>query len=535
MAKSPVPGYRLDKFLGKGTFGEVWRASAPFGVKVALKFIDISGKAGLKEFRGIQRVKDIRHAHLMPITAIWMLDQDGNILDDSALEQLPSDQPPDVQDVAATMSLDQFRRNEDTPKPAVLVVSMLLADMSLAARMEQCSEETGEGIPSDELLDYMDQGARGIDFMNLRDHEIVGGRARIQHCDITPENMLLVGDSVVICDFGLAKLLGGQQKTTTGALGTPAYLAPEVLLSQQPSDSTDQYSFACSYYHLRSGKLPFDSNSSLPHVFEIIKTGKLEFTDVGRCERSVLRKATAVDPKKRYESSAEFVRELRRAIQEDELIDHERSRRIMKWVVTWSIAIILLLAVGGLGALVVTSPQGKKIVAQLLGSREQEDPSGGGGGSQGGTEGGTTGGASGGGTTDFSVVVDPVLRDLEEGQWEEALTQLQKLSPAFPEQVQTHRQQALETIYQEASQDLDSEPEQARRAMGVVLSDLDAHPIEDPTIRPKAQLTLARSAARLNEWTEVSEQLDSLREQLDELNRDAESQFIVLSGARDDS
>ena len=37
----PVPGYRLDSFLGRGQFGEVWRATSPGGAQVALKFLDL--------------------------------------------------------------------------------------------------------------------------------------------------------------------------------------------------------------------------------------------------------------------------------------------------------------------------------------------------------------------------------------------------------------------------------------------------------------------------------------------------------------
>ena len=65
--EEPIPGYRLERLLGRGGFGEVWRATAPGGTRTALKFLNVAGKHGLKEFRAVQRVKNIIHPHLVPI------------------------------------------------------------------------------------------------------------------------------------------------------------------------------------------------------------------------------------------------------------------------------------------------------------------------------------------------------------------------------------------------------------------------------------------------------------------------------------
>lgn len=65
----PVPGYRLFESLGRGNFGEVWLASAPGGMEVALKVIDLSGREGAKEFEALQRVKRIHHPNLVPVFA----------------------------------------------------------------------------------------------------------------------------------------------------------------------------------------------------------------------------------------------------------------------------------------------------------------------------------------------------------------------------------------------------------------------------------------------------------------------------------
>ena len=68
----PVPGsgYRLLEFLGRGGFGEVWKASAPGGTEAALKIIQLGGTEGRKEFRALQLVKKIRHTHLVPMLSL---------------------------------------------------------------------------------------------------------------------------------------------------------------------------------------------------------------------------------------------------------------------------------------------------------------------------------------------------------------------------------------------------------------------------------------------------------------------------------
>src|SRR5690606_5562644 len=83
----PIPGYRLEKFLGRGQFGEVWRATSPGRASVALKFLNLSERQGWKEFRAIQQIKSIRtHPHLAPITALWLLDENGEVLGDDVVD-----------------------------------------------------------------------------------------------------------------------------------------------------------------------------------------------------------------------------------------------------------------------------------------------------------------------------------------------------------------------------------------------------------------------------------------------------------------
>lgn len=78
----PVPGYRLARELGRGTFGVVWLAVTENGFERALKVVNLEQKGGKKEFRALRLIKDrkILHGNLLTLIDYWLLDRDGTIL-----------------------------------------------------------------------------------------------------------------------------------------------------------------------------------------------------------------------------------------------------------------------------------------------------------------------------------------------------------------------------------------------------------------------------------------------------------------------
>ncbi len=87
----------------------------------------------------------------------------------------------------------------------------------------------------------------------------------LQHLDVKPQNLFLVGGHVKVADFGLvnrlpAKLLGAAADAKDdhgGVQGiTPRYVAPEVL-QHHISRRSDQYSLAIVYQELLTGQVPF--------------------------------------------------------------------------------------------------------------------------------------------------------------------------------------------------------------------------------------------------------------------------------------
>ena len=366
----PIPGYRIEELLGQGQFGQVWRARSPGNMSLALKFLSLHGRHGWKEFRAIQRVKQIRHAHLMPIVAIWLLDDEGTIISDDALESIAADHR-DL-DSAAMMTKTLVAPIHETRRPAQMIVATLLANQTLGDRLKDCRAAGKKGIPADELLGYAAEAAKGLDYLNSSQHKIGDSLGAVQHCDVKPDNIMLSGGSVVICDFGVAQVLGSGRAdvNATSLGGTPAYMAPECFMSK-PSSTSDQYSLAVTYYELRTGRVPF-KELTMAAVYAAHKEGSLDFSAVSPAEQAVLRRATATESNDRFASCAEFAERLREAVHPAKQPTRGRS---------WALTLALIAsAIGGAVALAMLDwsgkPNGKDddqaVVVDADGDREQD-------------------------------------------------------------------------------------------------------------------------------------------------------------------
>ena len=99
-------------------------------------------------------------------------------------------------------------------------------------------------------------------------------RAGVVHCDVKPENAILVDDRVVVTDFGIARSLDTKPATSTGFVeGTPTYMAPEQCRGEAVTPRTDVYALAAVVYEIFVGRPPFgrmDAGSLSTYVKRVI-------------------------------------------------------------------------------------------------------------------------------------------------------------------------------------------------------------------------------------------------------------------------
>lgn len=259
-------GYSLRRLRGKGAFGEVWEAENASGAAVALKFLRCDDSfSSPKELRNIQAISKLDHPHLLRTERVWS-------------------------------------------SRGYLVVSMELADGSLAEVLDICRVEHGVGLPQQVACDYLVHAAAALDFLNAHRHTLGGRVVGIQHCDVKPANLLLVGHTVKLGDFGLATQLAAPL-VTHRRLGTPAYAAPEVFEGLL-SDWSDQYSLAVTYCELRTGRWPFpDAPTRFTQSW--VRPAP-DLSGLTSDEKRVVQRALLPTPHLRWRSCGEFVAQLAR-------------------------------------------------------------------------------------------------------------------------------------------------------------------------------------------------------------------------------
>ncbi|MFH1227422.1 MAG: protein kinase [Planctomycetota bacterium] len=173
--------------------------------------------------------------------------------------------------------------------------------------LEAMLEEKGR-IPLGEALDYIIQTAKGLE---------AALKKGIIHRDIKPSNLLVAAAGLVkVADFGLAKLIRPDKKlpslTNNGiTVGTPIYMAPEQTKGDEIDHRADIYALGATFYHLVTGKTPFEGDTplkvALKHITDpLVDPSKLN-AGISPAVSQIICRMMEKDRDKRYATYEELI------------------------------------------------------------------------------------------------------------------------------------------------------------------------------------------------------------------------------------
>lgn len=260
-----VSQYKLIQPLGQGGFGEVWKAEGPGGMPVALKVVPLNLGLDSKEVRALELFKTIRHPHLLVFFGYWF-----------------------------------YKGN--------LWIAMELADTNLYDLHQKSLEVGAAPIAQETVLRYFQEAAEAIDYLNVKKHHLESGNvSTVQHRDIKLQNLLIVGDSVKLGDFGLARPMENGTNLHSGSF-TVSYAPPEYFEGKTCTTS-DQYSLAVCYVRFRGGAFPYDG--SVAQIMHGSCSGNPDLSHIPEAERPAILRALSPKPEDRWPTCVQFVNALK--------------------------------------------------------------------------------------------------------------------------------------------------------------------------------------------------------------------------------
>jgi serine/threonine protein kinase len=270
------PGYRIEGVLHQGELGTLYRA-----VQIALKRdVALRILAGEEAADPAFRQRFLREAEV--VAAVWH---------------------PNI--------LPVYDAGEDGTR--VFTASRLIEGGSLW----RLRHDEGRLVPS-RAAELVAQAADGLHAAHERG---------IVHADVNLINVLVGTEDgrehAYVTGFGLATRQTTQPALTRSGhiLGTPAYMAPELIRGQPADARTDVYSLGCVLFHLLTGRLPFERTELVAQLFAHLTDEVAPLSeaapDVPPAYGEVVHRATAKDPSARYESAAALAHALRAALAGD--------------------------------------------------------------------------------------------------------------------------------------------------------------------------------------------------------------------------
>ena len=255
-----VEGFKIIKFLGKGKFSVVYQAERQADSKlVALKIIkiyDIKDKSLVEKcLQEVNLLKRVNHPNIIKY-------------------------------------LDSFIFQNE------LYIAVEWADKGDVKRLIRKYKQEGDEIDESRVIEYTREIAAGLNHM----HE-----QRVIHRDLKPANILITSDGIFkLGDLGLGRIMNTETIKTFSKVGTPLYMAPEVINGSEGYDfKVDNWSLGCVIYELITLRSPFQTSEklSLIELFKKINSGLYPKIDNNkyRTAAKISEALLKVDPKERME------------------------------------------------------------------------------------------------------------------------------------------------------------------------------------------------------------------------------------------
>jgi serine/threonine protein kinase len=121
----------------------------------------------------------------------------------------------------------------------------------------------------------------------------------VLHRDIKPSNVVMEGRTPILIDFGLARVADDSRITMTGwLLGTPGYLAPEILYGDDATAASDVHAWAATVAYAGTGRAPFGRGPSVA-IMDRVRRGEHELSGLDPVIRPLVEEALAPDTEDR--------------------------------------------------------------------------------------------------------------------------------------------------------------------------------------------------------------------------------------------
>lgn len=218
---------------------------------------------------------------------------------------------------------DEFLRRFKNESRAIAVLShpniVKVLDVSFSEDVNYIVMEYIDGITLKEYIEeqhalaWKDAVFFAVQILRALQHAHDKG---IVHRDVKPQNIMLLADgSIKVTDFGIARFArSGMRTITDRAIGSVHYISPEQARGETTDHKADIYSVGVMLFEMLTGELPFEAESpvsvALKQIQEEVKRPTALNPSIPLGLEEVTLRAMEKDPRRRYQSAAEMLRDL---------------------------------------------------------------------------------------------------------------------------------------------------------------------------------------------------------------------------------